>query len=164
MTVWSPALLSPGDTLTAEEVNTLLSGPYYQLNQTGVQSIGNASNTPISFDNVVEYNSRYSSITAPTTLITAPIDGLYLAIGTAALATNATGCRQAWLSMAGTSVGGVANAAPSGTTWASQVVGIKRLSAADQIKLYVFQNSGTAVGTSPSTLSGCSLTVRWLGL
>lgn len=162
--VWSPALLAPGDTLTAEEVNTLLSGPYYALNASSPQSIANAADTPLSFGSVVEYNSRYSAVSTPATMVIAPIDGLYLAMGTATFAANATGYRAAWLSIAGTSVGGEQSPGSSDVPWAAQVVGIRRLSAGDQISLYVYQNCTAALNTSSSTLSGCSLTVRWIGL
>jgi hypothetical protein len=66
--------------------------------------------------------------------------------------------------MGGTSVGGVQVAGSDSVPWAQQVIGIKRMSAADTIGLSVLQDSGAALNTSPSTLSGCSLTVRWLGL
>ena len=162
--VWSPALLAPGATLTDEEVNTLLSGPYYALLASSPQSIANSSNTPLSFGSVVEYNSRYSAVSTPATVVAAPIDGLYLAIGTVTFAANATGYRAAWLSMDGTSVGGEQGPGSSSVPWAAQVVGIKSLSAGDQISLDVYQNCTAALNTSPATLSGCSLTVRWIGL
>jgi hypothetical protein len=162
--VWSPALLSPGDTLTAEEVNTLLSGPYYVLHASSAQSIANSANTPLSFGSVVEYNSRYSAVSTPATAVVAPVDGLYLAMGSATFAANATGYRAAWLSMDGTSVGGAQDPGSASAPWAAQVVGIQSLSAGDQISLCVYQNCTAALNTSPATLSGCSLTVRWIGL
>jgi hypothetical protein len=161
---WTPALFSPGDTLTAEELNTMLSGPYWQLRASAAQTIGNSANTPLSFNTVVEYNSRYSTISTPATSIAVPVDGLYLAVGTATFAANATGTRQTWLTLGGADLGGSVDPAPASGVWSRQVSALKRLSATDTVVLNVFQTSGGDLATSASTFGGCQLSVRWLGL
>lgn len=162
---WTPALFSPGDTLTAEELNTLMSGPYWQLRNSAAQTIGNSADTPLSFNTVVEYNSRYSTVSTPATSIAVPIDGLYVAVGTATFAANDTGTRQAWLTMGGTDVGGFVDPAPASGVWSRQVSALKKLSAADTVELNVFQTcGGGSLATSATTYGGCRLSVRWLGL
>jgi hypothetical protein len=161
---WTPALLAAGDVLTAEEVNTLLSGPYWLLSASSDQNISNATATPASFNTVTEYNSRYSTISTPATSVTVPIAGVWEVIGQATFAANSTGQREAYLSMGGSTVAGIDQPANGSRAWAGQVCARKKLAASDTIALYVWQNSTATLATSSATFGGCRLWVKWQGL
>lgn len=162
---WTPALLAAGDVLAAEQVNTLLSGPYWLLSASSDQNISNAAATPASFNTVTEYNSRYSTISTPATSVTVPIAGVWEVIGQVTFAANSTGQREAYLSMAGSTVAGVSQSSPAASRpWAGQVYARKKLAAGHTIALYVYQNSTGTLATSSATLGGCRLWVKWQGL
>ena len=165
MTVWTPALWSPGDTFTYEQANTLLSGPYYHLTASSGQTIDNDSATAFDYDSVVEHNSRYTAVSTPASGVTVPITGLYLIEATVTFTANATGHREAYISVGGSTLGGTSTYAPSSTrAWVGQISATKRLSAATAIAVYAYQDSTASLDTSESAMGGCRLTVTWLGL
>lgn len=164
MTVWAPELWNPGDDLTSDQMNTLLSGPYYRLAATDAQTVPDDAGTDVEWDTVVESNDRYPDVTVPAAELAVPIDGTYGIVGTVAFAAAAGGAREATITAGGIVVGGISQPAVSDRPWAGQLTAVANLAADDPVTLNVYQNTGGDLDTSPGTLAGCQLAVVWLGL
>lgn len=120
----------------------------HEMNTPGVrvyrstnQSIGNASWTAVSFSHE-RFDPQDMWVSGSPTLITIPLTGVYMLTGSVKFAANATGTRYAYienttgpLNLAGLDM-------PATSTWVLNLSTVAKLTAGDQVRLIVYQNSG----------------------
>lgn len=133
--------------------------------RTTTQSIGDATDTAVSFD-TVDSDSWSAWSVANAARLTAPMTGRYMAVGQVEFAANGTGFRAGWIELNGsttlarTQVISTAAGAPTIFTVTAPAF---TLTAGDYIRLIVRQNSTGALNLNTSGTWSPSLSLIYLG-
>lgn len=169
----TPPTFTVGKIPTKSELDTLgtdiayLAGPpYCDLYLTAAQNVASGTSyLSITFDTEAADTDTMHSTSVNTSRITATTAGLYLVMGTAAIAANATGYRGLRIAKNGTT--DVTRDQSPTTSAASahwlNVVGFVRLSAGDYVELQALQNSGSALALSTG-VGATTFQARWVSL
>ncbi len=135
------------DTLTAGDIPQPARGVAYN---SAVQSIPDAANTAISFDtNVTDIGPIHSTVTNPTRF-TAPVAGLYLAVGQVCFAASVAGTFRQIAIFYGGSIPtplGITTIPPNAASTAINVTMPMMMAANDYIEFEAYQDSGGALNT-----------------
>lgn len=137
----SPRAYRSGDVTLTTATATLISWTDVAVDPWGCWAVGNASR------------------------LTAPLDGRYMALGTAQFAANATGIRSAWIdNNAGVTLARTQAApTPALATWLQVVTPPFDLVKGDYITMSVQQNSGGNLALSRDSVYTPSLSLIYLG-
>lgn len=159
-----PGYLTPTE---ADAAYKPLQGPVCTALQTTVQSIANAAFVALLFQSEEEdSHGMHDNVTNPSRL-TVPTGwaGVWACSASAMFATNGTGGRLITLRKNGAGLVGVCSGAQAGTTVQSGCTSptrLLRLAVGDYIEAMVFQSSGAALNTVPSTEQAPNLNMWWV--
>lgn len=173
-TVPSTFTFSAGSVLTAAELNTYLSNavsfflsvPTCELRQTIAQSIANSSATTILFDTEDVDTDGMHSTTTNTSRVTAQTAGRYQVSGGVGFAANATGLRETYWAVNGSTNNGSDVETPSIAAVTLAIPARTKtifLNVNDYVELGCVQASGGALNTAVVAADQPNMTVRWVG-
>ncbi|MEV7034642.1 hypothetical protein AB0N99_30975 [Streptomyces sp. NPDC093272] len=120
--------------------------------------------TPLTLDTEDYDSDNGHSTTVNTSRYTVQVAGTYVIMGTAAIATSATGNRKLGININGSNArGGVAQGAGLSTnSWCACVSTVQALNVGDYIELVAWQSSGGNLTTSATAGFGPVLMCQWI--
>ncbi len=152
-----------GNDVQAEDINQIIDAlnsistnrPAVRATLTGTQSIGNSTETSVTFNGTDQFDTQ--SLHDPAlnnTRITIPVTGIYLVIAQISFAINGTGYRECSVRINGTTyilptikMGAHAGA----STGLAPHVSLYQFTAADYIEVRAFQTSGGALNINDAS-------------
>ena len=143
----------PNPTIAAGAVGTgqLATLPGARVRGTAIQSIPNGTNTVLTFG-TADYNNAGVFNAATPTRLTAPVSGTYLIIAYVWWGANATGLRELWTNVNGsTDLEWSIQPPPTGVGLEQGVTTTFHLNAGDYVQAYVYQDSGGALNSLTSS-------------
>ena len=153
-----------------EWVTPAAGGPTHigcKLSKTSAQSIPNASFTVLTFDNEIYDTDAFHSTVSNTERITIPSGkgGKYSVFWSVGFAGNATGTRNSYIGLNGSSAAFYGNiiGVPNADTFFSTNYTTLNLTAGDFIQMYVGQTSTANLNTNSGTDLGPTFGVTYLG-
>lgn len=172
----TPPTISPGIVTSSQlsqfrdAVRFLQSPPRFELRQTVQQPISNSTDTAVTFgsEDMDTDLSNLGGHSGSSSQWVAQYPGVYQLSGRVNLLANATGIRIAWIRVNGSDLAGTATVVSGTTAYDPAISTTPRkvfLNAADQVELFVWQNSGGSLNTYvaidryQSTLSGLWVSV-----
>lgn len=140
-----------------------LAEQYASMSTATSQSIANNSNAAITFSGTLDPGSVGTHIVASGSTLQVNLQGLYDVRAKITFAANGTGIRVAELQDSTGEFFGT-QSAPADATVGSFLApsAIIPMTAGDVVQVVVYQNSGGALGTGPTTVNKCRLQVRQL--
>lgn len=166
---------SSGSVLTAAQLNTYLSAavsfflavPTCELRQTVAQSLANTPTiSQITFDTEDVDNDGMHSTVTNTSRVTAQTAGRYQVSGKVGFAANATGVRQTFYQVNGSTANAsdTSTASVSGSTYAiPTVTKTIFLNVGDYVEIGVIQASGGSLNSAVTGADQPAFSVRWVG-
>lgn len=142
---------------------TGLNAPYAQIGRSTDQSIPNSALTAVLWTTEVSDSHSGHSTSSNTSRYTAAVAGLYQVSCSLPWDPNATGVREMFFRVNGTtSYAGDRSQASSVATIMTAASRLIRLAVNDYIEIVVWQNSGVSLAISSSYLTGPIMDVMWL--
>ncbi|MCX5239840.1 hypothetical protein OG824_32025 [Streptomyces prunicolor] len=160
--LWAAQVKATMDFLMGSGTNGV---PRFKGYASSAQSLATGTaDIPLTLDTEDYDSDNGHSTSTNTSRYTIQVAGTYLLLGTAAIATSATGNRKLGINVNGANARGGVVQAPgfASNSWCGGVSTSQALSVGDYVELVAWQNSGGALNTSATTGFGPTLMCQWI--